>query len=118
MKATIDIPEELFRQVKAKSALEGRAIREVTAELFRSYLGQTPSEPGERSSSPNRDPRIPTSWEPPSWFGIARKHIRTDVSHEWNEIRKSIERGWSGEVAEPAPTPSPTAPPPRKGKRR
>jgi hypothetical protein len=116
MKATIDLPDELYRQVKAKSALEGRAIREVAAELFRSYLGQAHSAPEEASASQARDPRIPSSWEPPAWFGIARQHIRTDVSHEWSEIRKSIDRGWSGEVAEPAPTPTP--PLPRKGKRR
>jgi hypothetical protein len=38
MKATIDLPDGLYRRVKAKSALEGRAIRDVTAELFESYL--------------------------------------------------------------------------------
>jgi hypothetical protein len=40
MKATIEIPEELYRQVKAKSALEGRAIREVTIELYQAWLSQ------------------------------------------------------------------------------
>lgn len=38
MKATIEIPDELYRQVKAKSALEGRAIREVTIELYQVWL--------------------------------------------------------------------------------
>jgi hypothetical protein len=38
MKATIEIPDELYRQVKAKSALEGRAIREVTIELYQAWL--------------------------------------------------------------------------------
>lgn len=40
MKATIEIPDELYRQVKAKSALEGRAIREVTIELYQAWLRQ------------------------------------------------------------------------------
>jgi hypothetical protein len=40
MKATIDVPDELYRQVKAKSALEGRAIREVTIELYEAWLKQ------------------------------------------------------------------------------
>lgn len=40
MKATIDIPEEIYRRVKAKAALEGRAIREVTIELYRVWLGE------------------------------------------------------------------------------
>ena len=43
MKATIEIPDELYRQVKAKSALEGRAIREVTIELYKAWLkGESP----------------------------------------------------------------------------
>ena len=38
MKATIDLPEDLYRRVKAKSALQGRAVREVTAELYQKWL--------------------------------------------------------------------------------
>jgi hypothetical protein len=38
MKATIDIPDDLYRRVKARSAEEGRRIREVAAELFRDWL--------------------------------------------------------------------------------
>lgn len=38
MKATIEIPDELYRRVKAKSALQGRAIREVTMELYQHWL--------------------------------------------------------------------------------
>lgn len=40
MKATIDVPDELYRRVKAKTALQGRAIREVTAELYRRWLAE------------------------------------------------------------------------------
>ena len=38
MKATIDVPDDLYRRVKAKSALEGRAVRQVTIELYRRWL--------------------------------------------------------------------------------
>jgi hypothetical protein len=38
VKATIDIPDDLYRKVKAKSALEGRPVREVAIELFRRWL--------------------------------------------------------------------------------
>jgi hypothetical protein len=38
MKATIEIPDEIYRRVKAKAAMEGRAIREVTSELYRAWL--------------------------------------------------------------------------------
>jgi hypothetical protein len=38
MKATIDIPDDLYRRVKAKTALKGRAVRDVTIELFRNWV--------------------------------------------------------------------------------
>ena len=43
MKATIDIPDELYRRVKAKSALQGRSIRDVTTELYRQWVNGEPS---------------------------------------------------------------------------
>lgn len=43
MKATIDVPDELYRRVKAKTALQGRAIREVTVELYQRWLEQDES---------------------------------------------------------------------------
>lgn len=47
MKATIEVPDELYRRVKAKSALQGRAIRDVTIELYRRWLGEGPSNAAE-----------------------------------------------------------------------
>jgi len=44
MKATIEIPDELYRKVKAKSALEGRPVREVAIELFRNWIGEPPAQ--------------------------------------------------------------------------
>lgn len=38
MKATIDIPDDLYRQVKAKAALEGNTVREVTTALYRAWV--------------------------------------------------------------------------------
>jgi hypothetical protein len=38
MKATIEIPDALYRQIKAKSALQGRPVRAVTIELFERWL--------------------------------------------------------------------------------
>lgn len=39
MKATIDVPDDLYRRVKARSALEGRSVRDVALDLFRGWLG-------------------------------------------------------------------------------
>ena len=41
MRATIDIPDELYRQVKVKSALEGRSVRDVAVELFRAWVRES-----------------------------------------------------------------------------
>ena len=49
MKATIDIPDELYRRVKAKAALQGRAIREVTVSLYQRWLVED-SAPADRQS--------------------------------------------------------------------
>ena len=38
MKVTIEIPDESYRRVKAKSALEGRSVRAVAIELFERWL--------------------------------------------------------------------------------
>ena len=40
MKATIDIPDDLYRRIKARAALLGRPVREVTIELYRRWLGE------------------------------------------------------------------------------
>jgi hypothetical protein len=50
MKATIDIPDDLYRKVKAKSALEGRPIRAVTVELYRRWLSEDAAGPGQASA--------------------------------------------------------------------
>jgi hypothetical protein len=42
MKATIDVPDGLYRRVKARSALEGRSVRDVTVVLFERWLAEAP----------------------------------------------------------------------------
>lgn len=43
MKTTIDVPDELYRKVKAKSAIQGRRVRDVTVELFQRWIGERPA---------------------------------------------------------------------------
>lgn len=40
MKATIDVPEDLYRRIKARAALRGRTVRDITIELYRQWLGE------------------------------------------------------------------------------
>lgn len=43
MKATVDVPDLLYRRVKARAAIEGRAVRDVTIELYERWLADEPS---------------------------------------------------------------------------
>ena len=44
MKTSLDLPDDLYRRVKSKSALEGRAVREVATALFTAWVdGRLPA---------------------------------------------------------------------------
>jgi hypothetical protein len=53
MKATMMIPDELYRSVKAKSALLGQTVREVTVDLFRKWVAE--DEIREANGTPAKD---------------------------------------------------------------
>lgn len=43
MKTSLDLPDDLYRRVKSKSALEGKAVREVATALFAAWVdGRVP----------------------------------------------------------------------------
>ena len=99
MKATLDIPDELYRRVKARSAIEGRPVRAVAVELFEHWVesppagAQTPARPsvgGERQ---------PTRFDNAAWLDIAQRYIKPGMSHDLGEMREAIAKGWSAEVA-------------------
>ena len=67
MKATIDIPDDLYRQVKSEAALRGLTVREVTTRLYRRWLSE-----GEEDV-----PReAPTAWLR-SWLDAADEAVRS-----------------------------------------
>ncbi len=61
MKTTIDLPDDLYRKVKAKSALQGRAVREVTIELYRQWLETAPAPASDKTRVDNLE----------DWFAMA-----------------------------------------------
>ncbi len=86
VKATIDIPDDLYRRVKAKSAMQGLPVREVAIRLFRSWVE------GGEAQSPT-DPSAESADEPPVWFGSLRRYAgSTDTPHDMESIRQSIAR--------------------------
>ena len=91
MKVTIDISDAFYRQVKAKSALEGRPVREVAEELFHGFVHGRRA-PVSEPLSPAIPDRI--GGEPvPEWFGTFRSYARKVERHDMEAIRESIARG-------------------------
>lgn len=97
MKATIEVPDELYRQVKAKSALEGRAVREVAIELFRAYVDQAAATRGEKLTAVQEAERTFEGRAIPPWFGVLGPYARRVERHDLDAIRESIARGVSRE---------------------
>jgi hypothetical protein len=96
MKATVDIPDDLYRRVKAKSALEGRPVREVTVQLFRRWVDTaTPS---------GAEDKVPVSKggpAKPQWLGSLRRYAhKARGRHDMKSVRDSIARGRAAEWAE------------------
>lgn len=54
MKTTLDLPEELVREMKIRAAREGRKLRDVATEVVRRGLEQpdSPKKPGHRVKLP------------------------------------------------------------------
>lgn len=96
MKATLDIPEDLYRRVKARSALEGRPIRSVAVELFQNWL----EAPAQKVAPPEEDQLTEDDYQRFPWLRISRKYIKPGMSHDMDDIREAIARGWGEEIAE------------------
>lgn len=62
MKATVEIPDDLYREAKARAALSGRKVKDLVAEGLRRVLYGEAAEPrGERISLPVMRSRKPGS---------------------------------------------------------
>ena len=94
MKATLDIPDDLYKRVKARSAMEGKPIRSVAIELFQIWI-QTPSDTGVENESVSLSTE---DYKKYPWLELARKykkkkgqekgsvphiHIFTYLNEEW-----------------------------------
>lgn len=93
MKVTLEIPDELYRRVKAKSALEGRPVREVAVELLRGYVDSPLLRDADAEASPAAESELVDGEPVPPWFGTFRESARQVGRHGLDEIRESIARG-------------------------
>jgi hypothetical protein len=86
MKATFQIPDELYREVKAETAREGKTLREVAIGLFEQWLRQK-----KQSSNPTTSvdwlsfhpPLAKLVPADPTDHGM--EAMRETISHQWNE---------------------------------
>ena len=93
MKATIEIPDALYRRVKARSAMEGIPIRAVALELFRRWLDQPDLfSPKEVTAERSKE-------DPAPWLAVTRPHLRPRMTHDPESIRSAIEEGWKDELS-------------------
>lgn len=96
MKATLDLPDDLYRRVKARSAMEGRPVRTVAIQLFQNWLDA----PRPDSAEPADVTGAPTGLVDAPWIAIARRYLKPGMSHDMNEIREAIATGSAAEYAE------------------
>ena len=85
MKATLDIPDMLYRQVKAKSAMEGRPIRLVAIDLLSTWVSVAPKVESKDDPTPSRKTEAL-----PTWFGVARHSASRVKRHDMEAVRESI----------------------------
>ncbi len=88
----MEIPDDLYRRVKAKSALEGRPVREVAVELFRRYVGLAELSERGRAERDSEERQIDGE-SAPEWFGVLRSLAQRVKRHDMEAVRQSIARG-------------------------
>ena len=97
MKATFEIPDDLYRQVKARSAMEGRPLRSVAEELFQNWLSGD-HQPAPLAANRTPDNRTPTRFDKASWRSIIRPYIKSGMSHDLDQMKEAISRGRAEEA--------------------
>ena len=92
MKTTLDIPDDLYHAVKAKSALEGTSVRRVTMMLYGDWL----SRPRAESPVPSAEAQGKKRGTPlPAWFARGRANVRRNAgaAGDLEVLRQAVARG-------------------------
>jgi len=85
MKATFQIPDELYREVKAETAREGRTLRDVTISFFEQWL---------RDRKRMVTPSLPVDWRN---FKAPLAHLVLEkgINHSMEAMRGNIVKNWN-----------------------
>jgi len=89
MRTTIDIDDALYRELKAKAALEGRTVREL---LPRAIIHER------RGAPPGREPAAVRERPAPRWFGALSAYADArggphTIEHEREGVAEARRRG-------------------------
>ena len=101
MKATLEIPDDLYRRVKARSAMEGRPMRSVAVQLFQNWLDALPAPEGQ----PAPPALTPAELEAAPWLALTQPYVKPGLSHDMEDIRAALAKGWAAEMADKMPRP-------------
>ncbi len=91
MKTTLDVPDDLYRAVKSRSAIEGLTVRSVTLMLYGDWLAKPYQNSETTLTTPCENKRKPL----PTWFGMGRANVRKNAGKECGieEMREAIAAG-------------------------
>lgn len=101
MKATLDIPDDLYRRVKARSAMEGRPMRSVAVQLFQNWLDALPAPEGQ----PAPPALTPAELEAAPWLALTQPYVKPGLSHDMKDIRAALAKVGAEEIVEKIPRP-------------
>ena len=87
MKTSIDLPDDLYRRVKARSALEGRAVREVATALLAQWLESDPALPRAREAKGSA-PKSASEWRY-EWAALGARVAEATTPRAAGEKSKS-----------------------------
>ena len=95
MKATFDLPDELYRALKARSALEGRSVRSVAVEVLGKWLaaGATARMDPADELTEDEIARYP-------WLAATRPYVARRRGLDLEDIRAETASAWAGAVQE------------------
>ena len=86
MKATFLIPDELYREVKAETAREGRTLREVTIGVFEQWLSEKKRQASSRAAVDWHSFQPPLAHFVSSSLGESGMEVmRESIAGHWNE---------------------------------
>jgi len=86
MKATFEIPDELYRAVKAETARDGRTLREVAIGLFERWLRERRRGAASAPAVDWRNYKAPlAAWMPDDVTDHSLGSIRASVEGQWDE---------------------------------